>query len=60
MPAAQCPPTESTWTIHSVTVRTRDAAQRLDHAYRRLLDSPPPATQRLPGAADPAMPTSRL
>lgn len=58
MPTAQCPPTEPTWTIQSVVVRTRDAALRLDHAYRRLLDRPTPVAQTLPGTATPATSTS--
>ena len=28
------------WTIRSVFVRTRDGADRLDHAYRRLTTDP--------------------
>lgn len=28
------------WTIQSVAVRARDGPQRLDHAYRLLLDAP--------------------
>jgi hypothetical protein len=38
MPAAQRPVAASTWVIHSVAVRTRDGPDRLDQAYRRLID----------------------
>jgi hypothetical protein len=31
------------WTIRSVAVRRRDGPDRLDQAYRRLLDGPPSA-----------------
>jgi hypothetical protein len=32
-----CPSAAPIWTIRSVSVRTRDGSERLDHAYRRLL-----------------------
>jgi hypothetical protein len=38
MPAAQRPVAASTWVIHSVAVRTRDGPERLDQAYRHLID----------------------
>src|SRR4051794_23038686 len=34
---------ETGWMVRSVPIRTRDGAKRLDQAYRRLLDDPPPA-----------------
>src|SRR4051812_25777588 len=36
------PARAASWVIHSVPVRPRDGAERLDQAYRRLLDDPPP------------------
>jgi hypothetical protein len=38
MAAAQRPVAVSTWVIHSVAVRTRDGPDRLDQAYRHLID----------------------
>ena len=38
MPAGQRPAAASTWVIRSVAVRTRDGPERLDQAYRRLID----------------------
>jgi hypothetical protein len=38
MPAAQRPVAASPWVIHSIAVRTRDGPERLDQAYRRLID----------------------
>jgi hypothetical protein len=51
-----------TWAIRSVTVRTRDGAERLDQVYRRLIaDSPrappplaPPMRRDVVGAATPS------
>jgi hypothetical protein len=34
---------ETGWTVRSVPIRTRDGAERLDQAYRRLLDNPLPS-----------------
>lgn len=39
-----------TWTIRSVAVRTRDGPERLDQAYRRLLNDP--AADRPPASSD--------
>jgi hypothetical protein len=36
-----CPSAAPIWTIRSVSVRTRDGSERLDHAYRRLLSLVP-------------------
>src|SRR3954454_21259159 len=36
------PARAASWVLHSVPVRARDGAERLDQAYRRLLDDPPP------------------
>ena len=54
MPRGPRPQTAPTWTVRSVSVRTRDGPLRLNQAYRRLLD-PPPAPSR-PGSPDPATP----
>ena len=50
-----------TWAIRSVTVRTRDSAERLDQVYRRLIDDSPrdqpqPAPHARPSAASPEVP----
>jgi hypothetical protein len=47
MSTGQRPTAAPTWTIRSVSVRTRDGPERLDQAYRRLLShtkGPPPAS----------------
>ena len=36
------PARAANWVIRSVPARARDGAERLDQAYRRLLDDPPP------------------
>jgi hypothetical protein len=41
MPSGQRPSAAPIWTIRSVSVRTRDGSERLDHAYRRLLSLVP-------------------
>jgi hypothetical protein len=35
-------PAAPIWAIRSIPVRTRDGPERLDQAYRRLLDDTPP------------------
>ena len=35
-------PAAPTWAIRSIPVRTRDGPERLDQAYRRLLNDTPP------------------
>jgi hypothetical protein len=45
MPSGQRPTAASTWTIRSVSLRTRDGPERLDQVYRRLL-APPLDTSR--------------
>src|SRR4051794_37952563 len=45
---------ETGWMVRSVPIRTRDGAKRLDQAYRRLLDDPPPAAPPSP-PGEPAM-----
>ena len=40
-------PAAPTWAIRSIPVRTRDGPERLDQAYRRLLNDTPP--DRPPG-----------
>ena len=54
----------ATWKIHSVSLRTRDGPERLDQAYRRLLDICPPVllppqAEASPPCAPPSMPASR-
>lgn len=49
------------WTIRSVPIRTRDGPERLDQAYRRLLDDPSspvsnPHAEESPPCALPSMP----
>jgi len=46
MPSGQRPTAAPTWTIRSVSLRTRDGPERLDQVYRRLLAPPPPDTSR--------------
>jgi hypothetical protein len=41
MPTGPCP-AAPTWAIRSIPVRTRDGPERLDQAYRRLLNDTPP------------------
>lgn len=63
MPKPSRAGTGAAWTIHSVPIRTRDGAERLDQAYHRLLDDPlsavcnPQAEESLP-YAPPSMPVS--
>ena len=57
MPAGQRPAAAPTWVIRSVAVRTRDGPERLDQAYRRLIDDiereqPRPAPGLRPELAD--------
>jgi len=53
MPSGQRPSAAPTWTIRSISMRTRDGPERLDQAYRRLLTHPPPDTT----LADPDTPS---
>jgi hypothetical protein len=46
------------WTIRSVPTRSRDGAERLDRAYRRLLDDPPPLSTPQPEVSPPCAPPS--
>ena len=46
MPEGQRPAVARTWTIRSVSVRTRDGPERLEQVYRRLLDDPPEPARR--------------
>ena len=41
MSTRQHPTAAPTWTIRSVSVRTRDGPERLDQVYRRLLSNIP-------------------
>jgi hypothetical protein len=41
MSTSQRPTAAPTWTIRSVSVRTRDGPERLDQVYRRLLSNTP-------------------
>ena len=41
MPNRSCAGAGAAWIIHSMPVRARDGQERLDQAYRRLLDNPP-------------------
>ena len=41
MSTRQHPTAAPTWTIRSVSVRTRDGPERLDQVYRRLLSNTP-------------------
>jgi hypothetical protein len=41
MSTRQHTPAAPTWTIRSVSVRTRDGPERLDQVYRRLLSNTP-------------------
>ena len=51
MPHARRPPPARSWSVHSVFVRTRDGPDRLDLAYRRLLNAAPAGhVQMLPPA----------
>lgn len=51
------------WAIRSVPIRSRDGTERLDRAYHRLLDDPPPPStlqpEVSPPCAPPSMPASR-
>ncbi|MGI4940354.1 MAG: hypothetical protein ACRYHQ_07305 [Janthinobacterium lividum] len=53
MANGQHPEVVPTWTIRSVTLRTRDGPERLDQAYRRLLTAERPDT-RPPGPDTPS------
>jgi hypothetical protein len=51
-----------TWTVRSVTVRTRDSAERLNQVYRRLINDSagaqsPPTPQAQPVVAGAATPS---
>lgn len=50
MPSPQHPMAPPTWTIRSVPLRSRAGLERLDQAYRRLLDPAP--VQPSPGPDD--------
>ena len=62
MPTTPSRPTAPTWTIHSLAVRTDDGLQRLDRAYRYLLDHFTPARPTAPSYlldhSTPARPTA--
>ncbi|MBM6583063.1 hypothetical protein ILT44_22945 [Microvirga sp. BT689] len=53
MPSDQRPSAAPIWTIRSVSVRTRDGSERLDHAYRRLLSFVPSQSPLDPDDASP-------
>jgi hypothetical protein len=46
MPDHTHPRAGSAWIVRSVPVRTRDGTDRLDRAYRCLLDEPPDAARQ--------------
>ena len=52
------PARAASWAIHSVPVRARDGAERLDQAYCRLLDDPPPPSTPQPEVSPPCAPPS--
>jgi hypothetical protein len=59
MPSGRRSEGHPSWVIRSVPVRTRDGPERLDQAYRRLMDDiprrdPPPASGFVPGWDGPA------
>jgi hypothetical protein len=54
MPTGPRPTAAPTWAIRSIPVRTRDGPERLDQAYRRLLDDIPP--DRPPGPSTTPVP----
>ena len=51
MSTRQHPAAAPTWTIRSVSVRTRDGPERLDQVYRRLLSNTPFRPSAGPGDA---------
>ena len=53
MPTRPRPQVTASWTIHSVPVRTRDGAERLDQGCRCLLND-------APAAAGPHIPSDEL
>src|SRR3954453_5713463 len=58
------PARAASWVIHSVPVRPRDGAERLDRPYPLLLDAPPPPPptpqpEVSPPCAPPSTPASR-
>ena len=46
MPESLRPAVPRTWTIHSISVRTRDGPERLEQVYRRLLEDPQEPARR--------------
>ena len=50
----------TSWAIRSVPIRTRDGAERLDRAYRRLLDDTTPPSTPQPEVCPPCAPPSTL
>jgi hypothetical protein len=46
MPEGQRPTVATTWTIRSISVRTRDGPERLEQVYRRLLEDPQEPARR--------------
>src|SRR5215218_4436615 len=55
MPNRSCAGAGAAWTIHSMPVRARDGQERLDQAYRRLLDNPPLPVPPSSTRGEPAM-----
>jgi hypothetical protein len=53
MPTPPSTRAATSWTVCSVPIRTRDGAERLDQAYRRLLDGPPSPTPFQPEVSPP-------
>ena len=53
MPHARRPPPARSWSVRSVFVRTRDGPDRLDLAYRRLLNAAPAGPEGRRRGADP-------
>ncbi len=49
MPSIQRPAAAPAWTIRSVPLRTRGGPERLNQAYRRLLEPTPPQPPSGPG-----------
>jgi hypothetical protein len=63
MPTGPHPSTVPAWTIRAIAVRTRDGPERLDQAYRLLLNArhpggPPTDPDSPPGPSAPSRPTS--
>ena len=46
MPESLRPTVPRTWTIRSISVRTRDGPERLEQVYRRLLEDPQEPARR--------------